>query len=309
MRVFMKRALAATVAALAATTGGLIATVVPAQARTGLQVGMTPDPTEYSRMFSMYGSAPDVVRVFSSNQPPPWSDSRIQQLKQRGITPFISWKTYDPAYFNTWIRQLPADIPQVLLTHHHEPEGDIDAGTFKARQVALWNVVQGLPASLRTKVRYGAVLTRQWTENTAGRSYATYDPGIGDFLGNDMYVNSWDSTYPSPSAFMSKWLAYNTGTRRKVIPELGAVSLPSDSNDAGRAAFINGVMSILETSSAAANIRLVIWWDDQGTSGGSVPGLGTERNFRLHQKYLNGTTYTVQPSVTAWKNAMARNTP
>ncbi len=309
--MFSRRIIAAFIAVTMAATGAVVfGSASPALARAGLYMGMTPDPTEYARMYSMYGygtgSNPEVVRVFSSSGPPPWTDSRIQSLKNHGIVPFISWKTHNVTAVRSWLLAMPADIPRVFLTQHHEPEGEMSASAFRAEQVAVWNnAIQTLPAAIRSKVFYGAVLTNQWTLNTPGRSFATYDPGIGDFLGNDMYNNSWGADYQDPYTFVQKWRDYNTGGRMKFVPELGAISMHNDPSDTGRAAWINNVMYWLE---ATPGLRVVLWWDDLGTTGAPVGCTGSVRQFRLDKRHCNGVTTTVSPSVTAFKQAMVRNT-
>lgn len=296
---------------------------MPAQARSGLKLGVTVKAEEYASTFAEYedqGINLDSIRIFSSSGPPPWSDSRIVQANARGIVPFISWKTHDPQAVYNWLVAMPSSIPLVYLAEFHEAEADMSAATYKARQIATWNKILTLPANIRAKTRFGPIQTKQWTENN-GRSYAEYDPGIGDFWGVDAYVNSWGSqtstSYPDHIQWLSQIQNYDTCRngfcRKKWIPELGAVSRCQDTNDYGRATWLNRVAQRLEDDTS---VQLVLWWDTDGTAGASESCLGTVRNFRLDQKtvYANGqyTTTTIgnpQETKRVWREFMQRNTP
>lgn len=311
----------------AATVLYVTVNAAPAQARSGLKIGMTSHVSEYSAMFAKYedqGVNIDSTRVFFTALPT-WNDSRITDLNARGIVPFISWKTYDVQAIENWLMAMPSNIPLVYLAHFHEAEADMSAATYKARQVALWDMIVALPSNIRSRTRFGPIQTKQWTENTAGRSYSTYDPGIGDFWGVDAYVNSWggqtSTSYPDHIAWLNKIQTYDTcrdrngnpgPCRKKWIPELGAVSRCQDTNDFGRATWLNRVAQRLEDDTS---VQLVLWWDTTGTAGANESCLGTQRNFRLDQKTVyNGTTYTTttpMPPETkrVWTEFMQRNTP
>jgi hypothetical protein len=300
----MQRMTRTTVAAMALLSCSALPLAAQSAGRKGLSVGLTMAAGEYADHFARFPNEIDAVRVFSSGGPPPWTDSRIQQLKAQGIVPFISHKSYDPAAFRTWLLAMPADLPMVYLAHCHECEADLSAETYIAHQRAYWDVVQALPASIRQRVKYGPIQTKQWTEND-GRSYATYDPGIGDFWGVDAYVNTWGLAYPDAATWLARIRQYDTGGRRKWLPELGVICMPSDTDDSARAAWIDSVAKILQ---ADRSFQLVLWWATMGTAGGEVDGVGTVRNFRLNEKYTTaGGTVPVTPSVKAWKRFMRRN--
>lgn len=270
-----------------------------------LAVGLTAAPAELAAHLAAHpGMA--ACRVFSPDVPPPWSDPRIQQLKAAGVIPFVSFKTFNVGRFDSWLRSKPANIPMVYVAHYHEPENDLTPDVYKAHQMAMWSVVQALPAALRTQFKYGPIQAKQWTENTAAHAYATYDPGVGDFWGVDSYVNTWSLAYPDPAAWLAQVLAYDTGGRERWIPELGVISMPSDVDDTRRAQWIDGVARVLEQS----DVRLALWWCAPGTAGAAVPGVDTARNFHLDQKYTTAggaVTLNPAPSATAWRTFMARN--
>lgn len=252
-----------------------------------MKIGMTMAWGNYAQELSRF-PATQVVRAFSASDPPRWSNARIQLLKDRDVIPFISHKTYSPAVFRQWLHQMPDDIPMVYLAHHHEAEADMDARTYRRHQREYWSVVEALPASIRSRVKFGPIQTKQWTENSA-HSYTSYDPGIGDFWGVDAYANTWDLKYPDPEAWLNRILNFETTGRPIWFPELGVVRMPGDPRDLGRAEWIREVTQLLKES---GRVELVMWWQDLGTPGAHVPGIGTERDFRLLR----------QPTITAWKS-------
>lgn len=296
-----------------------------AQARSGFKIGMTVQQAEYGSMFAKYedqGVNIDSTRVFFPGLPS-W-DSRISDLNARGIVPFVSWKTHDVNAIHNWLLAMPANIPLVYLAEFHEAEANLSATDYKARQVQTWDMIVALPTNIRSRTRFGPIQTKQWTEN-GGHSYSEYDPGIGDFWGVDAYVNSWggqtSTSYPDHITWLNQIQVYNTcrdrngnvgPCRKKWLPELGAVSRCQDTQDFGRATWLNRVMQRLEDDTS---VQLVLWWDTTGTAGANESCLGTQRNFRLDQKTVyNGSTYTTttpNPPETkrVFTEAMQRNTP
>lgn len=248
------------------------------------------------------------IRIFpqSDGTLPPWDDFRFAYCQRAGAIPFLSTKIDGDATKLAALRQrlidMPAWITVVYITDRHEPEGDLSADAYKANFNAFGNMIEGLPAATRTKVRYGHILTRQWTENTAGRTYTTHDTGRGDWFGIDMYANAYGSngaaatSYPDPATFLSRVKAYrydSNDTRPRVFPELGAVGLPYDTDGYARAAWLQGVADQLDTWSAAAQgwrFDGFIWWN-MDWSGASIPGMGTLRAYQLdHRTGGSGTT-------------------
>lgn len=319
----------AALAALVVAASMLFAVVVaqtPAQARSGLSVGLTMAWPQYASTYTQFqGHHIDSVRVFASNGQglPDWNDQRIQSLKSKGIVPFISWKdVVSTTTFINWLNAKPSDIYRVYLAHCHECEANMDAATYKSRQIMYWNALNSISPTIRPAFKFGPIQTKQWTENTPGRSYATYDPGIGDFWGVDAYVNTWDLDqpnavypdlgYPEHNAWMAKIDAYNTGGRKKWLPELGTVSAYYDDNDQKRALWLSRVMNYLE---ADTQYQLVLWWHEEGTGGSSLPFYGPTRNFRLHQHRecnSGGTscvTTNTSTAITQWRIEMDQNTP
>jgi hypothetical protein len=254
----------------------------------------------------------DWMRIFpnSSGLPPAWDDSRVAFIEAYGGSPFLSTKCDgDPAKIAevmahledmpAWITGVPGRY--VWITDRHEPEGDIPAATYIDNIKTFITAVNALSAPIRAKVKVGPVLTRQWTENTAGRSYATHDPGSawGDFFGVDMYANSWQPL-PDPAAFTAgvKAYRYDAGdTRPRCFPELGAIGYPTDTTGSARAAWMQGLQAELASWTQADQgwpFAGWCWWNEEGKSGGATAGLGTHRWFQLDRRH-NSQPYDGDP--------------
>jgi hypothetical protein len=266
----------------------------------------------------------DIMRVFpNSGMPPPWTDPRIAFIQHFGGQVFLSTKIdgdntkIDQVIDHleampSWIKTDPNPNKFVWITDRHEPEGDVPAATYVANITEfITKLHTGLSAPIRARVKLGPVLTRQWTENTSGRTYKTHDPGPipgCDFLGIDMYANSWNWPYPDPATFLSKVKAYrydgkavgvSTDVRPRIFPELGAIGHPNDTDGTLRAAWLQGLQDILKTWTTTMNgwpFAGWIWWNEQGKSGDSVAGIGTRRWFQFDRIH-NGDPITYYDSV------------
>ncbi len=249
------------------------------------------------------------MRIFpnSDGMLPDWSDARFKYMERVGGDPFASTKIDgDPAKIKALrerLLTLPAWVKTLYLTDRHEPEGDLSASAYRAHFKLYYDMIKGLPSGIRSRVKAGPVLTRQATENSGGLgTYATYDPGVGDFFGVDMYGNSWGSpsssaatSYVDPKTFLAKVKAYSTGTRPKMFPEIGYIGLPFDKDGTKRAAWIEGITEELKTWS---NFVGYIWWNADGKLGSSISGLGTRRYFQLNRRHTgsDGSHVTLSPA-------------
>lgn len=243
----------------------------PTQRR--MYVGQTPEPTEYDLWHTEFPNSA-ISRVFSSNDPPRWDDPRVHALLGWGQVPFVSWKIYDEAKVLAWLESMPDGIG-VAATWMHEPEPKkVNPTEFKDRHKRLYDLIKAHKNGSR--VMFGPVLTRQWTENNDGNSYDMYDPMCGDFLGCDMYANTWENKYPNVEEFTRYFGRYaedNAGDRAIWVPELGAVKMAFDTTGEKRAGWIVAVHNALYEW----NVDTVIWWNADGTPSAD----GQKRNFRL----------------------------
>jgi hypothetical protein len=266
----------------------------------------------------------DWMRIFPDpdKTPPDWGDSRFTFIRDYGGDPFISTKCNGDATKIAKTRSrllaMPVwilDDPERMLwfAEFHEPEGNMTASQFKNNVYEpVWQMVEGLPSNIRAKIMFGPVVTRQKTENNAGRTYKDYDPGPAksDFFGVDMYMNSWlpgnanvvATSYTNAVTFLSQVKAYTydglgastADTRPRIFPELGAIGLPADTDGTARAAWIQALQDELLTWSEATQgwpFGGWIWWCDDGTvSDTTLEGAGRHRWFALDRRH-NGQNY------------------
>lgn len=262
------------------------------------------------------------MRIFPNDagggirMPPPWTDERFAFCQEFGAEPFISTKIDgNVTYLNQlmdYLEDMPTAAPWITrlwLTDRHEPEGDdVTPAQYIANIKALITKVNGLSPTLRAKIYVGPVLTRQYTENTAGRTYKTYDPGVGDFFGVDAYMNSWGSpstavatSFPNAVTFLSKIKAYrysSSDTRLRILPELGGIGIPADTDGTLRAAWMQALQDEMASWTQAAQgwpFGGWLWWGTEGSSGSSLTGAGTRRWFTLDRRH-NGQPYTYYDS-------------
>lgn len=257
----------------------------------------------------------DIMRIFpNSGMLPSWTDARVQFVHDYGGQIFFSTKVDgDDAKIQatidqlnampSWITSDPNPNKFVWITDRHEPEGDVPVQTYRDNITEYINKLKaGVTGAAAARLKVGPILTRQWTENTSGRSYATHDPGIGDFFAVDMYANSWTWPYPDPVTFLSKVKTYkynSADVRPRIFPELGAIGHPNDPDGSLRAAWLQGVQDELKTWTTLAQgwpFLGWIWWNEEGKSGDSVAGIGTRRWFQLDRIH-NGQPYTYYDSV------------
>jgi len=267
------------------------------------------------------------MRIFpdSDKLPPDWTDSRFVYCQATGAHPFISTKIDGDAgktqelydflmTMPSWIK----DDPNMLLWYveHHEPEKEYVAANgnsntaggaaFIADYKVVWNKLATLPVAIRSKIRMGIALTKQWTEvaSKGNFNYQTFDPGptFREFKGYDVYVDSTSlstssSVYPSPATFLQYIKADNSGGQIKVMVEFGAINKIGDDDGSGRAAWIQ---SCYDEMASWSDFGGFIWWNDHGTpSSASITNIGTERYFELDLRYAAENTPADLPKVAA----------
>ncbi len=265
-----------------------------------------------------------IIRVFpnSDGTIPDVSDDRFDYARRIGMRQiFVSTKIrtkFVGGGHGSWsagmtdtknrIKDLidTGDFDVVWYTEHHEPEQGSDARTSTSYKTdytmsgGVFATINGIGSAYRPKVKVGHVLTRQWTENTAGRTYATFDTGLGDYFGVDMYANSWGSngcvatSYPDPVTFVAKFKAYkksSTDTRDRIWPELGAIGIPSDPTGTARELWLQNVhkqANQMDPTTTGWNMVGWIWWNAEGKGGNTLCSVGNERYFEL-DRYMDGS--------------------
>lgn len=240
---------------------------------------------------------------------PPWSDTRLEYCRRVSAIPFLSCKVDGrPGGLERVRRQLedmPAWIERIYLTDRHEPEGDLAGGPeeYKRNFARFLAMLGTLPRAVRERISCGPILTQAWTENPqrGNFKYRTYDPGTGDFFGVDCYVPAGTRQYvmsperlPKPADFLKHVKAYEfdpADARPRLLPELGLIGMPADTDGSVRAAWIKGVHAELSTWHTGApgwqrrwSMHGWVWWNQQGKNTGEVYGIGGRRDFALDDR-------------------------
>lgn len=264
----------------------LAAGTTAAPVPTGMQVGMTVDPTAYATY--TYFKATRCSRVFSGpgSGLTAWNSGRITGLPA-AVEPWISVKDYPTdEQLVAWIKAAtrPAKFSWWHERDNDGPQTNAARMDFFARQRHLAEVFASVP---NAKVQFmSPPQTLQWTASASTADKAKGDgnwrlwwPGSG--LGStwDCYADSWRPAYPDPETFLRIPFEAAQGTGRPlVVAELGAARVSGDNTGTGRAAWIRDVTTLLRERGCT----YVAWWNDLGTGG---------TDFRLTDK----------PSADAWR--------
>lgn len=277
----------------------------PAQADyTGMRVGINATPVDIPATLLSF-PAPASCRVFGGIGAgiPSWTGAAIMLLRKARVTPWVSFKDWpDDATaaraVTAWLSAMPADVPEVWLTYHHEPEGDLPSGLYRhnwtvfaqtvrahpnAGRVRLVPIHTWYPARYKVGDRYSPDWTawtgvwQQWAPTDAKGAY------LGDYMGWDCYLPVNAPSYEPPARFFRNPVgaAWQAGVPL-AVPELGALRLAADQTGTGRAGWITDCVGYLRSVGAVA----VNWWHATGTSGA---------DYRL----------TDAPSAHAWRAAIA----
>ena len=205
-------------------------------------------------------------------------------LRKAHITAWVSFKDWTTdavasAAVNTWLEAIAPDVPEVWLTYHHEPEGDLASREYRRRWILLAKIVRGhrsgnrvklvpihtlYPARHKASDRFNpdwtqwAGIWQQWAPiDTTGRY-------VGDYMGWDCYLETTAKSYEPPESFFRIPIgaAYTLGVPL-VIPELGALRLPTDPSGVGREIWMAACLAHLR----AHHVGAVCWWHATGSAG------------------------------------------
>lgn len=264
-----------------------------------VRIGINAEPTALAATIAAFPGMAS-CRVFAPPGAglPPWTNVAITTLTRHGITPWISVKDWvgDKA-LTAWLTAMPANISDIWLTYHHEPEGDLPASDYRRNWIAFARTVRSHRNASRIKLipihslypaRHKATDTytsddTQWVGVFQRWSPVDKRRYVGDYMGWDCYLEANSTGYESPATLFRIPIAaaayYGVPL---VIPELGALRVETDKTGTGRAAWITGCLNHL----AANNTVAVNWWHATGTNGA---------NYRLTDK----------PSAHAWQAGIA----
>lgn len=208
---------------------------------------------------------------------------------------------------------IDSGFDMVYYGDQHEPEAEYMStygGTagYKSDQNTVFTALAAIGAPYRAKLKFGHILTRTWVEDASkgNFNYSLFDTGNGDFFSVDMYGASWKSSQPTvvtdsfvtPTTFLQYIKAYqlNAGDHRdRLFPELGYIGAPFDTTGAARGTWLQGIyneVSTWNTATTGWNFLGFIWWNETGSVGNSLTGIGTNRFFQLDRIHT-ATSYSV----------------
>lgn len=235
---------------------------------------------------------------------PTWTNSMVAQLRKAGVVVHVSFKDWIgdaevKAAIVMWLDSMPADVKEVILTWHHEPEGDqMDSHEYRRRYVFLRSILDAhknggrvklypihtwYPSTYKIGDNFSTDWTtwvgvwQQWVPLDAGRKYA------GHAMSFDCYVPVTSTKYPKPEDFfrIPVGAAHIVGVPL-AISELGSLKVSSDKTGSGRAQWITDCYQYLRGVDAVQ----MNWWHTTGTGG---------FDYRLDDK----------PSIAAWNKIIA----
>jgi len=206
---------------------------------------------------SSFGT-PDVVRVFNSGAPSNWNAATVA----KGADISVSFKIlpkdvlsgkYD-SKLRSWFRAAPSNVA-VYWTYYHEPEDQIENGTFTAADYrAAWKHIVDIQRETCQPNLHSMLILMDWTvASGSGRTFSDYYPGSKyiDVLGWDPY-NPWqhNTEYKDPSAIFGKLISVSKAQGKPfAIAETGSL-LEGNDKGAGRAAWLKKTASYLQDNGA-----------------------------------------------------------
>jgi len=198
-----------------------------------------------TRSNDWYGGM-DVVRVYYTGMPDPWPGRAgavggpVSVSFKDSPTRVLSGQ--DDAFFRNWFASAPRDR-EIWWTYWHEPEDDIEAGSFTAADYrAAWVHLADLAAQAGNPHLHSTLILMCWSLNPLShRNFADYFPGTGtiDVLGWDCYNRqATKGVYSSPSDIFAPLVAKSEAVGLPfAIGEFGSILATGD-NGAGRAQWL-----------------------------------------------------------------------
>jgi hypothetical protein len=212
------------------------------------------------------------LRYYAPGLPPAWS--QITSLGMRDLV--VSFKS-SPAtvlsgandtYLTNWFASAPRDR-QIWWTYFHEPENDVESGSFTPAQFkeAFKHVSELAHAAGRDDLRATMILMGYTANKNSGRNWQDYYPGgeYVDVMGWDSYNHAaaQGKGYSTPEAVFGNAAAVSKAAGKPMaIAETGAPLLPGD-DGTGRAAYLRAAGAYLKAQGA----QFVTYYDS--TQGGA----------------------------------------
>jgi len=175
-----------------------------------------------------------------------------------GVVPHVLFRQFDLAAVLEWFDRMPAGRSLVWLTYHHDADSGLSPRLYRDRWRRLAQAVYG--HRNRARVRLVPVFSLVWARR-AGNDWRHWWPEVGDYMGWNCYQEPWTNRYERPAELLRTAVkAAEQVEMPLVVPELGAIRMPSDPDGLNRAAWMRGCVEYLRTSGC----RSVSWWCANG---------------------------------------------
>jgi hypothetical protein len=238
------------------------------------------------RSDSTYGPL-RMVRVFYPGLPPSWNGSRADVANRTVVVSFkappqqVIAGRHD-SRLASWFASVPKNV-DVYWAYFHEPENDVQSGSFTPAQfAAAFKRISGLADRAKNPRLRATLILMCWTLNpNSRRDFNDYYPGSAavDVLGWDCYNSGTKNRrYTPPQEVFSRMISKSRALGKPWgLAETGTAKIAGDSSGTGRAEWLRSMSRYL-------NEQKPLWvaYYDYQVSGG---------DFRLLDK----------PSQDAWR--------
>lgn len=170
-----------------------------------LRIGFHPTPAEYGTWFPKLPK-PWFTRVFIAPGAglKPWGGNAITGLPS-GTIPHISFKDrVPPATITAFLDSIPATVPKVWLTWHHE--GDIDWAADIAGYVNYWKLLRSTVDAHPTRPKVSLINVHTQYPSRVKRQAMDWRrfmlPDVADFDSWDCYRPDAVDAYEAPEALL-----------------------------------------------------------------------------------------------------------
>ncbi|SCE69366.1 hypothetical protein GA0070558_10335 [Micromonospora haikouensis] len=197
-----------------------------------------------------------MVRVFYPGLPPSWSGSRADVADRTVVVSFkappgeVAAGKHD-SRLTSWFRSVPRDL-DVYWSYFHEPEDDIERGSYTAAQYrSAWKRLADLADRAGNARLRSTLILMCWTLNpNSRRSFDDYWPGgeAIDVLGWDCYNSGGKyDRYTDPAQVFTPMINKSKALGKPWgLAETGSVRIAGDSSGTGRAAWIRSMSRYLD---------------------------------------------------------------
>ena len=211
----------------------------------------------YQRRVSTFGKL-DIDRVFYPGLPKAWPGTAGYSGGPVVVSFKVSPQTVLTGAYDATLKSWFATAPQgrqIWWSYYHEPEDQIEAGTFTAAEYrAAWQRISALASSVGNPDLHATLILMCYTlDKSSGRSFNDYYPGTDsiDYIAFDCY-NQMASKggYVSPAVQFAPVLAASAATGKPWgVAEFGSHLITGDTG-AGRAAWLEASGAWLEAHHA-----------------------------------------------------------